>query len=222
MILRWSTPSFAILAALLAAGCSSQATNTSSTATAQANNAQTENSQAENTQANNTQASPDVIKPEVQKKLLAAKDALFTKLSGKLMQTMAEQGPVAAIAVCNQEAPKIAATVSEEHNVQIGRIGVRLRNPKNAAPQWAEEWVAAKTDTPKFLTLADGKQAALLPIKLQATCLMCHGPKEQIAAEVLSELAKLYPEDQATGFHEGELRGWFWIVANDARQDNFP
>lgn len=159
--------------------------------------------------------SSNSVTKENQKKLLAAKDALFTKLSGKLMETMAQNGPVAAIAVCNQEASKIAAEVAEQQGVQIGRVGVRLRNPNNVAPDWAIELIAAKTNTPTFLKLADGKDAALLPIKLQATCLMCHGPKEQIAADVLAQIAKLYPDDRATGFQEGELRGWFWVVSGD-------
>lgn len=161
------------------------------------------------TAANTTTAAPS---DGVKKKLLDAKDALLIKLSGKLMQTMSEQGAVAAIAVCQQEAPLIAKTISEQHGVQIGRVGVRLRNPNNHAPDWATTLVESKTDTPTFLSLENGEQAALLPIKLQATCLTCHGPKEQIAADVLAAISERYPEDQATGFQEGELRGWFWVV----------
>jgi hypothetical protein len=59
--------------------------------------------------------------------------------------------------------------------------------------------------------LDNGQAAALLPIKLQAQCLMCHGPAEKIPLEVKTQLAKLYPQDQATGFQEGDLRGWFWV-----------
>jgi hypothetical protein len=44
---------------------------------------------------------------------------------------------------------------------------------------------------------------------------MCHGPKEQLIPEVKEQLAKLYPEDSATGFSEGELRGWFWVELLD-------
>lgn len=188
-----------ILISSLALGCSAKTTPPKS---------------AEQNMAATSPTSSNSVTAENQKKLLAAKDALFTKLSGKLMETMAQNGPVAAIAVCNQEAPKIAAEVAEQQGVQIGRVGVRLRNPNNAAPDWATELIAAKTNTPTFLKLEDGKDAALLPIKLQATCLMCHGPKEQIAADVLAEIAKLYPDDQATGFQEGEIRGWFWVVTN--------
>lgn len=144
-------------------------------------------------------------------KMLAAKDALFTKLSGRLMEAMNGQGPTAAIAVCQKEASKIADEVSDEQGLQIGRTGVRLRNPGNVAPSWAEELVQDKVDTPTFVVLDNGHSAALLPIKLQGQCLMCHGPKEQIAPVIQEQLTKLYPNDQATGFKEGELRGWFWI-----------
>lgn len=148
---------------------------------------------------------------EQKEKMLAAKDALFQKLSGRLMESMSSEGPVAAIAVCQTEAPQIAKAISEEQGVSMGRAGVRLRNPNNQPPAWAASLVKAKTDTPTFVKLSNDHAAALLPIKLQAQCLMCHGPSDQILPDVQSQLAKLYPADQATGFQEGELRGWFWV-----------
>ncbi|MFG0289764.1 MAG: DUF3365 domain-containing protein [Rhodopirellula sp. JB044] len=147
---------------------------------------------------------------EHQQPMLAAKDALQMQLSGRLMEAMA-QGPAAAIRVCNQEAPQIAASVGEEHGVRIGRVGVRLRNPNNTPPPWAKELTDSKTDVPTFVTLSDGHDAAWLPIKLQTQCLMCHGPTDQIAPVIKDQLARLYPNDRATGFAEGELRGWFWV-----------
>lgn len=143
--------------------------------------------------------------------MLAAKEALFTKLSGRLMETMGSQGPAAAISVCQTEAPQIAEEVSEEHDLRIGRTGVRLRNSNNEPPAWAKPLTNNKTDTPTFVVLDNEDSAALLPIKLQGQCLMCHGPKDQIATVIQDQLAKLYPNDEATGFNEGDLRGWFWI-----------
>jgi len=143
--------------------------------------------------------------------MLAAKDALFQTLSGRLMETMNSPGPAAAIAVCQKEAPQIATDISESHGLKIGRTGVRLRNSNNQPPSWAKAMTDAKVDTPQFVTLTNGDAAALLPIKLQAQCLMCHGPKEQIAPVIQDQLVKLYPNDEAIGFKEGELRGWFWI-----------
>ena len=56
-----------------------------------------------------------------------------------------------------------------------------------------------------------GELGAFLPIKLAAPCLACHGPADDLDEDVRSALAESYPDDQATGFAEGDLRGWFWI-----------
>ena len=148
-------------------------------------------------------------------KLLAAKDLLFKKLSSRLMDALSTSGPANAIGVCQVEAKSIATEVGKEAGVQIGRTGVRLRNTSNQPPAWAKELVAARSNEPVFAELSNGHASALLPIKLQSQCLMCHGPKEQLIPEVKEQLAKLYPEDSATGFSEGELRGWFWVELLD-------
>ena len=143
--------------------------------------------------------------------MLAAKEELFSKLSARLQTAIGGNGPAAAIAVCQSEALQIAADVSAQYGLKIGRAGVRLRNPKNAPPQWARSLTQAMTATPTFVTLSNNHVAALLPIKLQGQCLMCHGPAETIAPIIQNQLTRLYPRDEATGFHEGELRGWFWV-----------
>jgi hypothetical protein len=45
-----------------------------------------------------------------------------------------------------------------------------------------------------------------------ALCLQCHG--ENISPEVQAELARLYPEDKATGYSAGDIRGAF-VVTRD-------
>lgn len=165
-------------------------------------------------------AAPQIIEGSTlteseQSGLLAAKENLFTRLSGRLMDAMSTSGPAAAIEVCQVEAKSIAEEVGKGANVKIGRTGVRLRNTSNQPPSWAQKLVADKVNTPVFAKLSDERAVALLPIKLQAQCLMCHGSKEQIAPDVQEKLAKLYPQDQATGFSEGELRGWFWVESLD-------
>ena len=57
----------------------------------------------------------------------------------------------------------------------------------------------------------DGRFAALLPIQLKVGCLGCHGPRESILPTVREALEAAYPDDKATGFKAGELRGWFWV-----------
>lgn len=144
-------------------------------------------------------------------RLVAAKEALFTQLSQRLMEAMMEGGPAKAIEVCQREAPQIAASVGESERVVIGRVGVRLRNPKNTAPAWAADWIESRAVEPRFAVLSNQRAAALLPIKLQSQCLVCHGPADQLMPEIKKQLVDRYPQDQATGFQEGELRGWFWV-----------
>lgn len=141
---------------------------------------------------------------------LAAKDDMFTRLLARLKQEIA-RGPGLAVAVCREEAPRIAAEVAEAKGVKIGRTALKLRNPKNQPPSWAKELMDQAHAEPAFLKNAQGDLAAFLPIKLQAQCLLCHGSRTQIPDEVRTALAQNYPADRATGFKEGDLRGWFWI-----------
>jgi hypothetical protein len=137
---------------------------------------------------------------------------------GKLTDTMASSGPAAAIEVCQKQAPEIAASVGAEYGLAIGRTSHRLRNPKNLPPDWAQTFVDQQEAEPQFVPLADDALGALLPIRLKPQCLMCHGPDEQILPEVREALAENYPQDRATGFQEGDLRGWFWVsVPADAQ-----
>jgi hypothetical protein len=45
------------------------------------------------------------------------------------------------------------------------------------------------------------------PLVALPLCINCHGPKENISADVKTILAEKYPEDRATGFLVGDLRG---------------
>ncbi len=156
-------------------------------------------------------ASMSTAQKEQKDRAMAAKDAMFNQLMGKLKEELGKGGPAAAIAVCQEEAPRIAQQVGTEKAVKIGRTALKLRNPKNQPPAWAKDLIDRSVDAPTFLTNTKGEFAALLPIKLQAQCLVCHGSGEQIPVEVRNALTQRYPNDQATGFKEGDLRGWFWV-----------
>lgn len=142
---------------------------------------------------------------------LNARDMLMQRLSSRLVEVSSSEGVEAAIRVCSQEAPDIATAVSEEMGVRIGRTSFKLRNANNQPPAWAESLVDQRIASNQFMLLEDKTTAALLPIRLQPQCLLCHGPKEQLTAGVNQQLAALYPDDEATGFESGDLRGWFWV-----------
>jgi hypothetical protein len=147
---------------------------------------------------------------------LAARDALFASLLGRLQSAMAEGGPTAAIEVCRTEAPAIAAEVGRDHDLRIGRTSFKLRNPGNAAPGWVEPAVLARRGTSARFVAPDGTVGVLEPIMTGAACLACHGAADALAPGVDAALATAYPEDRATGFALGDLRGWFWMEVEPA------
>ena len=57
-------------------------------------------SQSPDADTNTTTDEPSVTPAKVQAKVLAAKDALFARLSGRLTEVMQAEGPAAAIEVC--------------------------------------------------------------------------------------------------------------------------
>lgn len=146
-----------------------------------------------------------------QELILTATNALASELMGELSAALDEGGPAAGITVCREKAPMVAAHVSELYGVEIGRTSHKLRNPANVAPGWAGPYVAELEDDPTYVAGPDGELGALLPIRLKAECQMCHGPAEMIDEEVMAAIDEAYPGDQAVGFVEGDLRGWFWV-----------
>lgn len=140
-----------------------------------------------------------------------AREALFNELSMRLLAAMSNGGPAKAIEVCSKLAPKLAKEVGEQHHVSIGRTAIRLRNENNRPPAWAEPLLKDLPTKPVVQDLGNGRTGVLFPILLKVQCLTCHGPDDKIASEIRTELARLYPNDKATGFQEGDLRGWFWV-----------
>ena len=142
---------------------------------------------------------------------LAAVNAMMSETMGELEAALDAGGPPKGIAVCRDKAPEIAARVGDQFGVRIGRTSFALRNDANLPPSWAQSQVAAKVDDPIFLAGPRGELGALLPIRLKPECQMCHGPREAISEDVLAAISESYPHDQAVGFTNGDLRGWFWI-----------
>ena len=151
---------------------------------------------------------------KAQQELVAtAVNALASETMGELTAALDSGDAGAAIAVCKEKAPAVAANVQETYGVKIGRTSFRLRNPANVAPAWADPYIADLVEDPTYVVGPNGELGALLPIKLRAECQMCHGPAEEIDEGVMAAISEAYPDDQAVGFVEGDLRGWFWVEA---------
>lgn len=148
----------------------------------------------------------------------AALLAPFKKNLKAALQSGMQAGVPEAVSVCREQAPGIAESLSVD-GVRMGRASHRRRNPGNTGPEWVSEQLQTYVDQrgdwqPASVVLADGRRGYVEPIVMQPVCLACHG--ETLAPEVAAIITKEYPEDQATGFRDGDFRGVFWVEYTDA------
>ncbi len=145
-------------------------------------------------------------------------------LQSELQAAMKSGGPVQAVNVCHSRAPEIAAELSSRHGWQIERTSLKRRNADNSPDAWEIETLQqfearkAAGEPVAQLELAapveiDGTQQFryMKAIPTQAICLTCHGG-ESVLPEVAAEIKRYYPDDQARGYSEGDLRGAFSLV----------
>ena len=142
------------------------------------------------------------------------------ELRAELQAAMAAGGPLAAIRVCNEDAPRIAAAAAAQAGAEVGRTSTRVRNPANAPDEHErrvlEEFAAmlesgpAESPPQRLDALPDGRVRFMSAIIVQPQCLGCHGV--ELAPPVAEAIDRLYPEDQARGYQPGELRGAFTIT----------
>jgi hypothetical protein len=146
----------------------------------------------------------------------AAADDLRTTLSTRLARAIGESGPEGGIDVCSREARALTAEVSKRHQVEIGRTSTRLRNPANAARPWLTGYLEqtsgkkAADVSPAVFDL-DNRLGVVQPLATLPLCTSCHGPAENLSAPIKAVLERSYPEDRATGFAVGDLRGVLWV-----------
>jgi hypothetical protein len=142
--------------------------------------------------------------------------AMQVALLAELSAQMQRGGPSSAVRVCHLSATSVAQDVARKGGVAAGRTSHRLRNPTNAPRAWAAPIVAGHAGKPiagvdGFVVDLGDRIGLLKPIGIQPACTACHGPRDQISADIQQELKERYPSDQAVGFKEGDLRGWFWV-----------
>jgi Protein of unknown function (DUF3365) len=139
---------------------------------------------------------------------------LKRELMRALMAALPRGGPTAAIKVCKQEAPRLAAAASRD-GLAVGRTSHKLRSPANAPRAWVAPLLRAyssKTRTAalsKAVPLVGGRVGYVEPIFIKGPCLRCHGAS--ISPEIAARLRRDYPNDRATGFSAGDFRGLFWV-----------
>ena len=145
----------------------------------------------------------------------------------KALQSAIKAGGFAnAIDVCHEQAPKIAQSLGDETGWTIRRTSLKTRNPFNQPTQMERnvmnefatrhqsgepiaqiEWWRESRDEVAYMKV----------IPMMGVCTTCHG--EQLDPSVQEAISKRYPEDKATGFRIGDIRGAFTMTKRKVNTD---
>jgi len=146
---------------------------------------------------------------------------LVTTLQFELKKAVKEGGLNKAINVCNMKAIPLTSIIADATDkvVHIKRTTYRYRNPDNA-PDVAEKaaldhyksLINEQKDIPPFYIQKIEQKGGTYynyykPMKIATICLNCHGANDKINQETLKEINKLYPDDRAMDYKEGDFRG---------------
>ena len=158
-----------------------------------------------------------------QKSLEAIKE-LGSSLKSSLQMVMKESGPIAALEYCNVAAQDITKELSDTLQLKVRRTSLKTRNKNNIPDDWEQK--SLSVFTAQYISGEEIKNMYfheivttnnndriyrfIKPIPTGKVCLTCHG--SNISSELADKIKELYPNDKATGFKAGEIRGAFSVI----------
>jgi hypothetical protein len=146
--------------------------------------------------------------------------AAFNGLSTRLQTALKEGGVPHAVHYCNIIALPITDSLSSLYNATIKRTGQKIRNPENRPSaleidvfkRFQQTISSGNSIQPELIQHTDNQISYFAPIMIMPQCLQCHGtPGSELKPEYYELIKKSYPEDEAIGFREGDLRG-IWSI----------
>jgi hypothetical protein len=162
-------------------------------------------------------AVPQAVEEAVTRIAEPAVTALRAGLSQRLMAALQAGGAEGAIDVCAVEAVPLTDSIAAAAGpgITLERTSTRLRNPRNApdsleteALRWFETELRAGREPTRLLqTEGSAGYRYYAPLRVMALCLDCHGSAASLTPAVRRTLERRYPDDRATGYSEGDLRG---------------
>jgi hypothetical protein len=170
--------------------------------------------------------SDDTINSQLNEEAQQLAQRFVGELKPQLKRAMLEGGPVYAVEVCASVAPSIADNLAAESGWQVNRVSLKSRNASRAQPDKWEQAVLVQFDERQ----AAGEEASALVHAdieggwyrymqaqvVEPLCLACHGT--DLAEPVRVILNDFYPDDWATGYRLGQVRGAISL----ARQVSLP
>ena len=137
------------------------------------------------------------------------------QLKPQLKQAMTEGGPTHAIEICANVAPRIADSMTAQSGWLVKRVSLKSRNASRAQPDKWEQAVLQQFDQRQaagesataihYSETVNGQYRYMQAQGVAAICLTCHG--EDLSEPVRATLEKYYPDDWATGYSLGQVRG---------------
>jgi hypothetical protein len=147
--------------------------------------------------------------------------AITTRVLGKKLHLLVKkEGPEYAVEFCSKEAMRLTDSVSNAMGLNIRRLAKKYRNPDNETlgkdslifKKYIIDWLAHQPLNEQIIINKRGNPVYYNPIRVKHFCLTCHGePGKTMNPDLAEKIKKHYPEDKATGFKEGQLRG-MWVI----------
>lgn len=146
----------------------------------------------------------------------AAATTLQATLAPRLQAAMQEGGPAHAVRFCAGAADSLTAAAAVVAGVEVKRTSLRVRSSANAPDRWEEEALRrfqALSEASDSLPagwvqpVSEREMRYYSPLRVAPLCVACHGRREALAPGVAEILDTAYPDDEATGYRPGDLRG---------------
>jgi len=146
----------------------------------------------------------------------------FLNLSTVLLDKIQKDGIDSAISFCNLNALPITQKLEQQYNVEIKRVGTRIRNKANSPDNIEKEVI--KIFDRKF---KNGEELKPVIMKInnkyhyfnyiitKPFCLNCHGnPNNEIQPVTYNLIKSKYPDDEAINYKNEDFRGIWHIIFN--------
>ena len=127
---------------------------------------------------------------------------------------------MSAVDGCRKVAYSVIDDINGRPGYNIKRVSLKPRNPSNTPDEFEEKVLREFEEKNRRGELGkgseyyvsnnyDGKRTLryLRPLKIKKVCLNCHGKTKDLAPGINDFLKANYPNDKATGYSLGEVRG---------------
>ena len=141
-------------------------------------------------------------------------------LKPELKKALKSGGAKHAVEVCNIQSPLITRNINAaNYGWEVKRVSLKNRNINAKPNQWESKilkifdkraTLGMKAEKSVYAKIVDKEFRFMKAQITDGVCLTCHG--KNVSAEIKQIINAKYPQDKATGYSLGEVRGAFSLV----------